>query len=152
MTSEFVLYNNFRENIAKGIVDLAGDTIKLALVTSDYMPDAAHSGLADAMASPSPEVPEGGSPDSGYDTGGAMLTGSTVTHDNAVATWDAENVSWASLNATFRYGILYAQKSVGAIVNPLIGYIIFDNTPGDIVKVGETMEVVWAPTGILTLS
>ena len=152
MTSVFVLYDNFRENIAKGIVDLAGDTIKLALVTGDYSPDAAHSVLADVTASPSPEVPEGGSPDSGYDTGGATLTGSTVAHDNAVATWDADNVSWASLNATFRYGVLYVEKTVGSIVNPLIGYILFDNTPGDIVKVGETMEVVWAPTGILTFS
>lgn len=152
MTSEFTLYDAFREYVAGGVIDLANDTIQLALVTEAYAPDVTHSVLADVMCSPSPEVPQGGTPDSGYTTGGEAVTGMTVTHVDGVATWDADNVAWASMNATFRYGILYANNVVGAITAPLIGYVLFDNTPADIVKAGELMEVVWAPTGILTFS
>jgi len=139
---------------AKGIIDLSIDTVKLMLVTSGYTPDPAHDVLADVTASPSPEVAEVASPDNGYDAGGKALTGQSVTlvDSPAVETFDADDVVWPNLTATFRFGILYVEKTIlsPAIVNPLIGYITFDTEPADIIISGVNYTVQWNPNGIVT--
>ncbi|MDD4052343.1 MAG: hypothetical protein PHR28_10665 [candidate division Zixibacteria bacterium] len=154
MSSSFTLYASARKYILDGTIDLLTDPIKVALVTSDYTPDVAHDVLADVMASPDPEVVAVASPDNGYTDGGETLTGKTVTSTDSPSAgkFDAEDLTWSALTATFRYGIMYAEKSVGspAIVNPLIGYILFDTTPVDIVMTGLDFTIPWSPSGILT--
>lgn len=153
MPSEINLYNSFYQYIATGVINLASDTLKVALVTSDYTPNAAHTVLADVNSSPDPEVAEIASPDNGYVTGGAELTSVTmtqVTSPAVLSTLDAENLTWTALTATFRYGILYANVTVDGVVNPLIGYIIFDTTPADITISGIDFIIQWASTGIVT--
>jgi hypothetical protein len=68
--------------------------------------------------------------------------------------FDAADLSWTALTATFRYGILYAEKSVGspAVVNPLIGYILFDTTPANIVVSGVDWLCQWNASGIFDLA
>lgn len=154
MASDFTLYSSARKYILDGTIDLLADTVKVALVTSDYTPSIAHDVLADVMASPNPEVVAVASPSNGYTTGGKELTGKTVTHTDSPSQgkFDADDLTWTALTATFRYGIMYAEKSVGspAIVNPLIGYILFDTTPADIVMTGLDFTIPWSPNGIIT--
>lgn len=156
MPSSLTLYNKFKKYEQDGTIDLLTDTIKVALVTSAYTPDVTHDVLADVLSSPSPEVVPVASPDNGYDAGGAALAGktSTDTDSPSVATFDADDLTWAALTATFRYGIVYAEKSVGspAIVNPLIGYILFNTAPADIVMAGVDFTIQWNASGILTQS
>ncbi len=156
MATTFTLYNKFKQYILDGTIDLDTDTIKVALVTSSYTPAASHDVLADVMASPSPEVVAIASPSNGYTDGGEALTGAAVTFTDSpsAAKFDANDLTWSSLTATFRYGIVYASKSVGspAIVNPLIGYILFNDTPADIDLSGIDFTIQWNASGILTLS
>lgn len=156
MSSALTLFNSFKKYILDGTIDLDADTLKLMLVTSAYAPNAAHDVLADVQASPDPEVVAVASPSNGYVAGGETLANCAVTHTDSPsqAVFDADDVTWTALTATFRYGILYAEKSVGspAIVNPLIGYITFDDTPADIVISGVDFVTQWSADGILTLS
>jgi len=152
MASEFTLYSSARKYVLDGTIDLDTDTLKLALATSAYTPDVAHAVLADVFSSPSPEVEAVASPDNGYTAGGETLTGqvATKTDTPSAGKFDADNVVWTALSATFRYGILYAEKTVDAIVDPLIGYILFDATPADIVVSGIDWEARWSANGIIT--
>jgi len=152
MAASFTLYSSFRKYIMDGTINLATDTIMLMLVTSSYTPSIAHDVLADVMASPDPEVVAIASPDNGYTDGGETLTTKAVTNTDSPSQgiFDADNVVWTGLTATFRYGILYAAKTVSPIVNPLIGYILFDTTPADIELTGSNFTVQWNASGIIT--
>lgn len=152
MASSFTLYGSFRKYTLDGTIDLDTDTIKLMLVTSDYTPDLAHTVLADINASPDPEVVAVASPSNGYTQGGKALTGQAVTNSNTAGKFDADDLTFTALTATFRYGILYAEKSIGspAIVNPLIGYILFNTTPADVVVSGVDWLCQWSANGIIT--
>jgi hypothetical protein len=156
MDTTFTLYNSFKKYLLDGTIDLDTDTIKVALVTSAYTPLATHDVLADVMASPDPEVVAIASPSNGYTDGGAALANAAVTFTDSPSAgkFDADDLTWSALTATFRYGIVYAEKSVGspAIVNPLIGYILFDTTPADITITGIDFTIQWSAAGIMTLS
>ncbi len=156
MATTFTLYNSFKKYLLDGTIDLDTDTIKVALVTSDYTPDVKHDVLADVMASPSPEVVAIASPSNGYTQGGAALSGAavTLTDSPSASKFDATDLTWSALTATFRYGIVYASKSVGspAIVNPLIGYILFNDTPADIDVAGIDFTIQWNASGIISLA
>jgi hypothetical protein len=152
MASTFTLYSSFRKYIMDGTIDLDTDEIYLMLVTSDYTPDIAHTVLADINASPDPEVVAVASPSNGYTQGGQILTGVAVTNSATAGKLDADDVTYVTLTATFRYGILYVKKSTGspAIVNPLIGCILFNTAPADVVVSGIDWLCQWSPNGILT--
>lgn len=151
MASAIYLFNKLTEYLAKGIINLETDTIKLALITSSWTPDVTLDIFGDITASPSPEASG-----SGYTQGGAALTGQTVTLSDSPAktVFDASDLTFSALNATFRYGVLYANKSTGspAIVDPLIAYILFDTTPADIVVSGVDWKVQWNASGIFDIS
>jgi hypothetical protein len=137
-----VIYNGFKKNIANGGINLASDTIKVALVTSAYTPDQdAH----EFFSSVTNEVTG-----SGYTAGGATLASKTVTQDNTgnAGVFDAADVTWASSTITARAAIVY--KSTGtASTSALIAYIDFgadkSSSSGDFV-------ITWGSSGILTLS
>lgn len=152
MASSFTLYSSFRKYAMDGTIDLDTDEIYLMLVTSAYTFDAAHTVLADVNASPDPEVVAVASPSNGYETGGKILTGQAVTYNASAGKFDANDVLFSALTATFRRGILYAKKTISSpsIVNPLIGCILYDTTPADIVVSGIDWTNQWNSNGIIT--
>jgi hypothetical protein len=156
MSSSFTFFNKALDYLWDGTIDLDTDAIKIALVTSAYTPNVAHEILAEVLSSPSPELEAVASPSNGYTAGGAALTGKTITQvaSPLVSTFDAADLTWTALTGTFRYGIMYADKSVGspAIVDPLIGYILFDTTPADITVSGIDYTIQWNASGIFTLT
>ena len=151
MSSLIILYNNFKRF---GQEDLHNNAVKLLLVTDSYTPSELHDVLADVLTSPSPEVEAIASPDNGYTQGGEALASKTITITDSPsqAVFDAANVTWAALTATFRYGILYIAATIDGYVNPLVAYIVFDATPEDIVVSGVDWTVQWSPSGILKLA
>ena len=154
MASTLTLYNKFKQYILDGTIDLDTNTIKIALVTSAYIPAATHDVLADVLSSPSPEVVAIASPSNGYTQGGAALAGKAVsfTDSPSQGKFDATDLTWASLTATFRYGIIYASGTLNGIVDPLIGYILFNDAPADIAITGIDFTIQWNASGILTLA
>ncbi|MEI7635870.1 MAG: hypothetical protein WCJ37_01080 [Syntrophus sp. (in: bacteria)] len=154
MASELTFYSKAKQFMLDGTLDLDANTIKLMLVTSVYTFDVAHEVLADVKASPDPEVLAVASPDNGYTAGGETLVSAAVTHTDAPsqAKFDAEDVTWTSLTATFRYGILYAEGTLNGVVDPLIACILFDTTPADVTISGINYVVQWSANGIFTLA
>jgi len=156
MSSSIFLYNSLMKYLANGTINLETDTIKLMLLTSAHTPSLLHDVRADVQASPDPEVAAVASPNNGYTAGGKALTGQTwtLTDSPPKCVFDAADLTWTALTATFRYGVLYAAKTVGspAIVNPLIGYILFNSTPADIVVSGVDWLCQWDAAGIFDLA
>jgi hypothetical protein len=141
MAASLEIFHSFRQYIADGTIDLDTDTIKLALVTSSYTKNLAHTIWGDISTN---EVTTG----SGYSTGGTALANSDVTYSTTTAKWDADDVTFSSLTKTFRFGVLYKVGTANSVVNPLIGIILFDTTPADIAVSGSDYTVTWNVGGI----
>jgi hypothetical protein len=145
MSSSFTLYNSAREYLADGTILWETDTLKLALVSSSYTFSATHSQFSSASAN---EVANG----SGYTTGGATLSTPTITRSTAVVKYDAADVTFSALTKTFRAGVLYANVTRNGVTNPVIAYLLFDDTPADVSSAGTDYTVQWNANGIIQLT
>lgn len=143
MATTISKYNTTTKLIMGGI-DLDTSTIKLALVTDAYVFDATDSVWADASAA---EVTTG----AGYTTGGATLANPTLAQVAGVCTFDADDITYTALTKTFRAAIIYAEGTFDTLVNPLLFYILFDDTPADKVIVAMDFVVKWNSNGILSI-
>lgn len=134
-----LIYNDFKESIMNGSIDLDSDTIKIALVTSSYTPDQdAHDFFDDVTNEVSA---------TGYTAGGATLASKTVSQDNTNnrGVFDAADPSWTTSTITARGAVIY--KSTGtAATSRLICYIDFG---GDYSSTVGTFSVVFNASGIL---
>ncbi|MDQ7832029.1 MAG: hypothetical protein RDU30_09865 [Desulfovibrionaceae bacterium] len=137
-----LIFNSFREYMADGTFDLDGDTLKCALLTSSYTPDATDAVLADLSG-------EVSSTETGYTTGGATLTDVTWTRSGATVTLDAANPAWTSASFTARYAAIYKSGTANSITNPLICLLDFGS---DKTCSNGTFTVAFNASGILTLS
>lgn len=124
-------------------LDLDLDTHKVALFTNsltgaDLTTDTAYGVGAWA----SNEVPNG----SGYTTGGATLTGTTILHTSGgVVVWDATDPSWSTATITARGALYYADVLAGnnAIMAQTFG--------ADIVSTAGTFLITLAAGGIFSV-
>jgi hypothetical protein len=139
------VYNNFKEQVLAGTIDLSGDstghTLKLILVTGhslDIDNDAAYSDVSGDECS-----------GTGYSAGGETLTSQALTQDNTndLAKFDADNVTWSSLDVSGggdpNYAILYDDDADDCLI---AAWEIATATNG-----GD-WTIVWNADGILTLS
>jgi len=96
------LYNEFKEELLLGNIDMDGHTFKMILVTG-YTPNIdSHNGYSDVSAQE-----ESGT---GYTATGVTLSNKAVTKDttNDRAKFDADDVTWTGLNVgTPSHSILY---------------------------------------------
>lgn len=137
-----VIYNSFKKLIMDGSIDLDTDTIKVALVTSSYIPD---QDTHTYFSSVTNEVSG-----TGYTAGGVTLANKTVTQDNTdnEGVFDADDVSWTTATITARAAVVY--KSTGtASTSALICYIDFG---ADKVSTAGTFTIAWNAEGILNLN
>lgn len=110
-------YNSFKKKIMEGTINLASDTIKMALVTSSYTPNTdSHDFWDDVVAN---EVGNSGT----YSAGGATLSSVTVTQDDTdnEGVFDCADVSFTTATITARYAIFYKSTGVNS-TSPLIAY------------------------------
>lgn len=137
-----VIYNNFKEAIMNGSIDLDTDTIKVALVTSTYTPDQDTHDMFDDITN---EVSG-----TGYTAGGATLANKAVSQDNTdnEGVFDADDVSWTTSTITARGAVIY--KSTGTpSTSPLICYLDFGT---DKISTAGTFTISWNAEGILNLN
>ena len=147
MATTISKYRHVTKVLVDGTVNPDSDTLMVALVTSAYTYDPSHTSFdADASAA---EVVAG----DGYTAGGEIVSGRALTTDvSGVTTLSADNVSWSALTKTFRGAVLYRQGTSNGIVDPLLAYILFDDTPADVQVNGITFQIEWSASGILTVS
>jgi len=142
MAATIVAYNDGKMNILKGVIDLDGDTIKVALSTSAYSPDIdAHTDFGDIIN----ELAASGN----YTARGQALDNVAVTADdtNERGKFDADDETFTALtpSAAFRYGIIYVDTGTDA-TSYLIAYIDFgtDQDPN-----GSDFTIQWHADGIM---
>lgn len=139
------VYNNYKVRaLGSGtMVDLDGDTIKLALLTSSYTPDFdAHDFFDDVSAN---EVGASGT----YSAGGATLS-VTLTQDNTdnEGVFDATDVSFTSATITARYAVIYKSTGVSS-TSPLIALIDFGSNQ---TSSAGTFAITFAAEGIVNVN
>jgi hypothetical protein len=137
-----VKYNYGKGEFAKGNIDWANDTIKVALVTSSYTPDADGDENFDDITN---EVSG-----TGYTAGGNALANTSVTVDNTndLAKLDADNEVWSDSTITARGAVVYKDSGASS-TSPLICYLDFTE---DKASTGGSFTVNFNADGVLTLS
>jgi hypothetical protein len=148
MTASITRYNSLSKYIADGTIDVDTDTFKVALVASTYTPSAsAHTVYADITNELSTA--------NGYTNGGATLSSVTFTRSGATSTFDAADTVWTASGGSIvaRYAVIYKLGTANSIVNPLVAYILLDNTPADVTTTaGNTLTIQWNAAGIFDIS
>lgn len=140
-----LVYNNYRARMLGSgtMVDLDGDTIKIALLTSSYTPNQDSDDFFDDVSAN--EIAASGT----YVAGGATLS-VTLSQDNTddEGVFDATDVSWTGVTTTARYAVIY--KSTGTPgTSPLIMLIDFGS---DQTSSAGTFAITFAAEGILNIN
>jgi len=104
------LYNRFKQDVMKKLVDLSGDTIMVALMTSShsYSPD--HNVWADVSVN---EINPSGFV--GYLAGGGTLSGLTV-YGTSTAKWNATDISWPSSTIIAYHAVVYDASNSNSLI------------------------------------
>lgn len=145
---DIVVYNDFKEQVLKGVHQLHAHTIKVTLHTG-YTPNIdSHETWSNVSAT---EYSTG----SGYTAGGATLSSLSVTQDNTNdrALWDAGDVTWTSLGplspATPSHAIIWNDTPTSP-ADPLIAYVVLGTTATN----GGDYTISWSssPSAILVLT
>jgi len=111
--------------------DLPGATVKIALVTSTYTPDASNTGDS-LWADVSAQEIAGGN---GYTMGGQALVFDAVAAVTNGFNYDSADPAWTASGGAipaWRYAVMYVEGTLWGKINPLIGYFLGDNTPADV--------------------
>ena len=133
------VYNSYKKEVFNASIDLANDTLKVALLTSSYTPNIDTHEFFDDLTN---EVSG-----TGYTAGGKTITSPSVTQDNTndIGKFDADDVTWASSTITARYAVIYKDTGTPA-TSPLLAYVDFgsdkSSSAGDFV-------IQWNALGIL---
>jgi hypothetical protein len=143
-----IVYNSFKGRILgddgtiASAINLKTDTIKIALLTSSYTPNADHEFFSSVSAN---EVAASGT----YSAGGATLTKTLSTDDtDDEGVFDATDVSFTSATITARYAVIY--KDTGsAATSPLVCVIDLGT---DVSTIAGTFTIAFAAEGILNLN
>lgn len=135
-----LIYASFKEGLGEGLFVLGTDSLKCALLTGAYVPDAGHAVFSDVAGSEASG--------SGYAAGGATLDGVQWRVTGAAAVLDAGDPVWNEATLTARYAAIYAAKTAGEQVNPLVCLLDFGQERG---VVGGTFTVTFDASGVLVL-
>lgn len=133
-----LVYDNAKELILNGGIDLVNDTIKLMLLGSGYTPSASHSLKSEVS---SYEISG-----SGYTAGGTALSNKAISRSGATAKFDADDVEFAELSPSFRYAVIYDDTHANGALIALLD-------PGALQEPnGANAQIVFDSDGILTLT
>lgn len=137
-----IVYNSAKKALLDGGIDMANDTIKVALVTSGYTPDMDTHVFFDDITN---EVSG-----TGYSAGGETLSGKSVTQDDDAdeSYLTASNTIWEGSSITARGAVMYKSTGVGS-TSPLIAYFDFGQ---DETTVADTFRLTWPEGGLFVLA
>ena len=138
----WVVYNDFKLNMAKGLVNLSTDAFKIALFTSASIAVAATVTPATytSFATDAHEVANA----NGYVTGGVACGSPTLTGGGGIGTitFALPNLSFAAASGggyTARIAVLYDSTSASKVA---IAYMLLDATPADLAVVAPQILTI----------
>ena len=91
---------------------------------------------------------------SGYTTGGIAVANQAVAApatDPIETQFDFDDLTWTALTKTFRVGVVYIVGATPSTDDYLVSYILFDDTPGDIVLAGLDFALRINTSGLIGL-
>jgi hypothetical protein len=136
--ASFVRFNQFAEDLAKGVHNFGSHTLKIALVAAANAPDAADAVLADLT-----EI-------SYTNASSRDVAGVTAEQSGGVCTIAATDLVISASGGSvgpFRYAVLY-NDSPTSPADPLIGY--WDYGSDITLASGESFTIDW-PSNLLTI-
>ncbi len=157
MAAVLTLYSAAAQYGLNSTINYNSDAVTIALVSSAYTPaQTTHAVLADVFTIGNPpEITAG----NGYTAGGVLAGVGVISRSGATTTWTLANFSLGASGGNigaWRYAILYAAKTVGGVTNPLIAYLLGDNTAGGtdipLCPNGAFIRINWNPSGVYTAS
>lgn len=143
MSGTWKWYGEGLKAVVTGAVDLDTDTLKLMLCTSAYTPNQDTHNFRDDVTN---EVGASGT----YASGGAALTGVSVTYDTATneVRFTCNDVSFTSATITARVAVIYKSRGGAASADELIAYCV---ESGDVTSTAGTFTVDM-PTTVLKIT
>lgn len=141
-----VAYNSFKQKLMEGSIDLANDTLKVALLDNGHTPDIDNHEFFDDVSGD--ELTTAG----GYTAGGATVSGKSVTKNTSTdkGIFDCADPTWTADGTGFtaRYAVLY--KDTGdPSTSPLIAYWDFG---GDQNPVSIAFNLIVNVAGLLNIA
>lgn len=142
----FTLYSS---RFGKLTVDeLISASVKVALLTSSYIPDRTLTGDSVWGDISAEEIAAG----SGYTVGGKALENITKTALIAGYKFSSDNVIWTASGGTipvWRYAVMYVSGTLFGVTNPLIGYFLGNADDVDINPTysGNPLTLICPPDG-----
>lgn len=137
MATTVSFYTQALKRLINTDLDTAGFT--LHLVTSSYTPSAAHTNY-DTEVGPY-EVA-----DSGYDP---QALANVSIGNNSI---DADDTTFPTLSATFRYAVLRMTTTAESPDEDLICWYLIDDSPADVTVAGTDYVFQWNASGLFTLT
>lgn len=136
------IYEQAKESIGDGTIDLDTNTFKMALFLStsncNTLSNSTYASLTNEVANAF-----------GYTTGGVTLTTVTWSQTGGVATFDSDPAVWTASGGsiTARFAVIY--QSTGE----LLCVCLLDTAPADVTATtGNTLTITPNASGIFTLS
>lgn len=142
----FVVFSEHVRDVAERVVNLASDTFKCALISSAWTP--AQSTDASYTTISTYEIANG----NGYTTGGATLTGVTVSDQSTGTKFDCNDITFTASGGSIvaRYALIYDDTTAGKRV---VAYCLLDTTPANVtLTAGNTMTITIPAAGIYVAS
>lgn len=130
------IYTRFKLTLMKKLMDLANDTIKVALYGNSHTFTASNTTYTTTG-----EIAGTG----GYTTGGATLGSKTTTESGTTAVFDAADTSWSSATFSCYHAVIYDPTPC----NTLICAIDFGGVQ---TVTSGTFTIQYASSGIIILS
>lgn len=139
MATTFTIYDHTLQLLA-GPADWVANTVNVALVTSSYTPSGSHTQWSNVSGNEASGT--------NYTAGGSALANKTKANGKL----DADDLTFSNITVTFRYAVVYIVGTVDSIVNPVLAYILFDDTPADQVISAADFPIVWNSNGVFKLA
>ena len=137
--------DKFLLNLANDVINLTGADLKVALFAStsniETLSLEFYTELTDELATAN-----------GYTQGGKSIANLAISEAAGITKIDGDNVTWTAAGGsiTARYAGVYDDVAVG---KPIVGYILLDNTPADLVALDtQQFTVEWASGGVFNLA
>lgn len=143
--------NKLRALLLNTGINLLTDTIKVMLVSAAYTPDKDHNFVSSITGGTSKELSGTGYAATFGGSGRKTLAGKAVTQDdtNDVAYFDANDVTWAGINAgTAAYAVVIKEVSADTD-SPILAVV--DVSP-DVATNGGDYTITWPADGVLKIS
>lgn len=145
MASSAFKFINWLKASQSGANLSSSPTIKATLHTSTYTPNvntqAVYADLTNELSTAN-----------GYSSGGATLSGVSFAISGSSAILTASPTIWNAVTASIvaRYLVLRYVGTVNGQVDPLMLYVLLDNTPADVsASPGNSLTINWNAAGII---